>query len=58
MSFAGFWVAVWPNLAADCLWVPLVWTWHHTRLDRKLDAQRDHIIAELRTHITELEHKL
>lgn len=53
MTFGYFCSQVWPNLAADVIWIPLVWAWHHTKLDRKLEAQRDHIIAELRTHIIE-----
>jgi hypothetical protein len=50
VSFAGFWSAVWPNLAADVIWVPCVWLWHHTRLDRKLEAQRETIVREIREH--------
>lgn len=50
MNLAGFWSAVWPNLAADVIWVPLVWAWHHTKLDRKLTEQREHIMRDLREH--------
>jgi hypothetical protein len=50
VNLAGFWSAVWPNLAADVIWVPLVWAWHHTKLDRKLTEQREHIMRDLREH--------
>jgi hypothetical protein len=45
---------VWPNLAADIIWVPLVWAWHHTRLTRMLEKQREHIISEIREHMEHL----
>lgn len=47
----SFWVAVWPNLAADCIWVPLVWGWHHVQTSRLLDKQREHLMRELREHL-------
>lgn len=41
---------VWPNLAADVIWVPLVWGYHHTKLDKALANERAHIVAEIREH--------
>lgn len=46
-----FWDAVWPNLAADVIWVPLVWAYHHTRLDKRLAAERATIVRELHEHL-------
>jgi hypothetical protein len=50
VNLAAFWSAVWPNLAADVIWVPLVWLWHRTHLARALEKQRDHFVRELREH--------
>lgn len=38
------WVQVWPNLAANVLWVPLVWI-HHRVMSRRVQALHQHVTA-------------
>jgi hypothetical protein len=51
VNLAGLWPQIWPNLAADILWIPVVGLWHLTHLDRMLTKQREHILRELREHL-------
>lgn len=47
---AGWWSAIWPNLAANVLWVPLAWV-HHRLMRRQADqhheAMKAHVTAAL-----------
>lgn len=41
---AGAWSQLWPNLAANVVWAPLVWV-HHRVLTRHVRALRQHVTA-------------
>jgi ribosomal protein S15P/S13E len=52
----GVWAQLWPNLAANVLWVPVaaVWAWAHRRWSKKHMAILHERIVELRQHIENL----
>lgn len=39
---ASAWGQIWPNLAANILWVPLVWA-HHLVMSRRVRDLRQHV---------------
>lgn len=43
------WAELWPNLAANVLWAPLVWI-HHRVMARNIRALREHVTALHRQH--------
>lgn len=47
------WAELWPNLAANVVWVPFaaVWAWAHRRWSKRhMQYLRDHITALHRQH--------
>lgn len=50
----GWWVAIWPNLAANIIWVPLA-ALHHVLIRRRMTAHHEHLatrIDDLSTALT------
>lgn len=47
-TLVGWWAAVWPNLAANVLWVAPAFLTHHKLLKRHVDRQH----AATQEHIT------
>lgn len=50
---ADFWTQVWPNLAANMVWVPLAWgwsRWHRRQLRRHWAEHRAGVAADLAAH--------
>ena len=43
------WAQLWPNLAANVLWAPLVWI-HHRVMTRNIRSLREHVTALHRQH--------
>jgi hypothetical protein len=50
-----FWTAVWPNLAANVVWIPVVWV-HHQWMRRRVNVLHD-TIHELRALLGHPEHR-
>lgn len=53
----GWWIAIWPNLAANVIWLTPAWLLHHRRVDRKGRQERVHADRrhqELLAHISAL----
>jgi hypothetical protein len=38
------WSQIWPNLAANVVWAPLVWL-HHRVMTRRIHSLREHVTA-------------
>lgn len=49
-TLAGFWTAIWPNLAADALWIPVAALYHrwlrgHLRQVQAATRELEHAAA-------------
>lgn len=44
---AGWWTAIWPNLAASVIWATPAFVLHHKWLKRHVDRRHDELAAHL-----------
>lgn len=45
---AEWWREIWPNLAANVLWIPVVYFWNHWHLKKLLDRHHERIVAVMK----------
>jgi RNAse (barnase) inhibitor barstar len=44
----SWWLAIWPNLAANVLWIPVVYAWNHRHVKKLLENHHREIIKVMR----------
>jgi hypothetical protein len=44
---AGWWSAIWPNLAASVIWATPTFLLHHRALKRHVDKRHEELVARL-----------
>lgn len=43
----GWYLQIWPNLAASVIWAIPAFTWHHRRIKRHITAQHEQTVSAL-----------